>query len=252
MAYLKTDFYNAVAQGNLAKFTAWHKTAYSPTVNGTESDIWALGGIYVPPVSGIRMQVVSTNNTNDKAGGTGALQVTIYYLDDNFLIQSEIKVMNGTTPVLTTATNIYRIQAFLVTSTGSTGKAAGNISVQSVAGTVTYDQIEVGFTRARNSIFTVPTGYTLYISEFSAATGGIQSAYVRIYMKATYNDISSVVTDQPLYYQYAELIASNGSFILLPQVPIVFPAQTDVKVSAISSASAGIVNSVLRGYLLQD
>ena len=238
----------AVAEGDITGHTLMDKIGFNAAVGTSEVEVWSKGNTaYVyPAATGIQMAVVSSNNTNDKAEGTGALTVTIGYLDANYASQTTTVTLNGTTPVNTTPTNIRRVNSFRVATTGSTGKAAGNISLTNVAGTVTYSYITAGFTRARSSMYTVPAGKTFYMTSMSASAAGLK--YMRVILKASLN-LGTVFTSGIQFYPFYEVILLNNVSDKHFDAPLVFPATTDIKVSAIAEASGSLVVCDYRGWV---
>jgi len=260
LGYLRAgDFDNDVAQGDAPFATPWYKIGYTPTMNNTDSDIWSGAGVYTPPASGVQMRVLSSS-ANDTGAGTNAQQVTIYYLDSNYVSQSETVTLNGVTPVSTVSTDIFRLNGFRVTRVGAiaTAKAAGNIQLQLLAAPNTvYGYITAGYTRGRNSFYTVPAGKTLYINKVNfsfgfGTTAGNTLIYMRGYTRITYNDQLGVTTTSTgIFYPYHEGIVSNSDFMSDLKVPTKIPEKVDIKVSGITnSATAGAAASVLRGYLI--
>lgn len=106
------DYLYDIAEGNVTGHEAWVKSGYNPNVGTTMETVWAYSTQYVFPIAAQQMEVVSSDNTKDIPTGTGALSVTIYYLDGSYVERSETVTMNGTTPVLTTHNNLYRINSF--------------------------------------------------------------------------------------------------------------------------------------------
>ena len=238
----------AIAEGDEAGHTLIQKVGYNAAVGTTEVDVWSIGNTqYVYPVAaGIQMAVASSDNTNDKAGGTGALTVTIGYLDANYAEQTTTVTLNGTTRVNTTPTNIRRINSFRVATTGTAGKPAGNLSLTNTGGTVTYSYIAAGYTRARNSIYTVPAGKSLYLTSMSASAAGAK--YLRVILKASTN-AGTVFTSGVQFYPYYEVVLLNSVSNKDFNAPLVFHATTDIKVTAIAEASGSIVTCDYRGWI---
>lgn len=133
------------------------------------------------PVAAQQMQVVSTS-ANDVAAGIGVQQVTITYLTAPFPIniiepfkkKTETITMTGLAPVLTNATDIYRIDRFVPTRVGSTGVATGAISLQNTLGTITYERIDAGRTNANTAAHYVEKGFGTLITglNFGCTTTG--------------------------------------------------------------------------------
>ena len=206
------------------------------TVQNVRVDLWdGPTGSYVPPAAPIQMQVVSTDNVNDKAGGTGALTVYIHYLDTNWNVASTSVTMNGTTAVLTTPINILRVNGFHVTTAGSGGAAAGTISLQAVGGAVTYGVISAGHNRARMPMFTIPAGKVGYIKHWQVSSASAAAAIVEADLRATTHDGVLlpgvfVMHDQAV----GQYIIENVRY----DAPLAIPAKTDIKVTAVSGGAA--------------
>jgi len=133
------------------------------------------------PATAQQMQIVSTS-ANDTAAGIGIQQITITYLTAPFPIntlepfkkKTEVINMNGVAPVLTNATDIYRIDRFIPTRVGSTGVAMGTISLQSVGGAITFERIEAFETGSNTAAHYVEKGYGTLVTDlaFGCSTAG--------------------------------------------------------------------------------
>lgn len=247
-----TPYLYDIAEGNVSNHTSWEKIGFTPTMTTTESPVWSKAGAYAyPAAGGIQMAVASSSATVDLAGGAGAQQVTIDYIEDTtFLEKSETVTLNattGTTRVNTVASNIFRVNAFRVTRAGANGKPTGNISLTNTDGTVTYSYITATYTRARNSYYCVPAGKTLYIVQANLGFGHAtnQTHYCRLYIRANQNKGVKV---ENIFYPLAEIISHGGTIPIGLEVPIKIVEKVDVFVGGISTVS-GIATSILRGWL---
>jgi len=243
-----------VARGIVPSCVPWVKIGYNGDIGNTEEDVWTVGGIYTWPTGAMGMEVVSTDNTNDKAGGTGALTVTISYLDANYIEKSDTVTLNGTTAVPTTATDIFRVQNFRVSSTGTSGHAAGTISLRHLSDTPIYSQIQANYTRASNICWTVPAGKTLYVTSITMAAGStVTGRHVRMTTRATYDNTTGTnLTPGIFFIPFTEIIVQDNSVVKPLEVPTKLPSGVDLKVSAISPEGAAVASCVLRGWLETD
>jgi hypothetical protein len=235
-----------IAEGNVTGHEEWSKIGFNPNVGTTLETVWDYSVAYVYPVAGMQMEVVSSDNTQDLAGGTGCLTVTIVYLDDAFNEHSEVVTLDGTTPVLTTHVDIYRINSFLCTTVGTNGSPVGNITLRGAGGGTVYSYMLAGYNRARNIVYTVPEGKTLYITSImwscSDATKG-----VRFINQANYDHISDV--PRSFFLPYHESTLYNTAFYRPLEVPTVLPEHVDFKVSVISAQAGAMADVSLRGWL---
>lgn len=224
-----------VAEGNISGHTVFFKTGYNSDVDAAEEDMWAVGGQYVWLSSATSLEIVS-DSAADTTTGTGLRTVTISYLDGSYTAKSETISLTGTTPATTVATDIYRINAFRATTTGTSYVSQGNVDITNLAGDVIYSRIATGQTRARNSIYTVPSGKTLYVTQLSCSIGhpsGGRSA--RFTLRATYNDVAGATTNM-IFFPYYEIGLEDAAHSMHLDFPIKFPAKTDVKFSVIGDA----------------
>jgi hypothetical protein len=153
------------------------------TTSGAVTEIMVFPGSTVKdpsvaPVGGVQMTLVSTS-AQDSAAGTGVRTLRFNYLDANLNPQSEIVAMNGTTPVLTTATNVRWVGDLTGLTFGSEKHAVGDIAVTN-AGT-RYKFLDLGARATRSTAFRVPAGKRLIVhSIFAGANSGSAAAKVQI------------------------------------------------------------------------
>lgn len=136
--------------------------AYGKKVTaGAESTsmLWA-NGIWTLPnqTTGEQFRIVSSS-ANDTALGTGIRSLHLHYLDNELNPMEEGGTLsNGTTPVLTVATNIRFLQCAHVQTIGSLKQAAGTIAFTNLANTKTYNELDAGELRCSSSLRMVPKG----------------------------------------------------------------------------------------------
>lgn len=188
----------------------------------------------------------------DRSAYTNAQVVGIHYLDASYNRKVEIVVLNGTTVVPTINTDIFRINDFEVAATGTGCKTLGNISLRNLADTPVYNYITAGYNIARNLFFTVPDGFSAYITGINVAASTpndskIQTA--RIILKVAANPHHEF-NSYCVFYPYAETVISNGVENIVFTTPIKIPEKTDVIVSGQGfTGFSGPITSIARGYL---
>lgn len=202
-------------------------------VNNTLEDAWdGPTSLYVFPTTPIQMRVVSSS-VNDTLAGTGTQKLEIHYLDTDYLEQTEIVNMNGTTPVNTVATNILRINRVHTKQIGTNGTPVGNISVTNTAGTVTYGYLTAGLNIARQAIYTVPAGKTLYVTKWQASSGSTGNHFCQTVLRAT----SEYGVRLPgVFLVQDEVGTQNGAIEIDYAIPLVMPEKTDIRISNVSDA----------------
>jgi len=243
------DYLYDIAEGNVTGHEAWSKIGYNPNVGTTQETVWSYSTEYVFPAGEMQMEVVSSDNTKDIPAGTGCLGVTIYYLDGNFVERSEVVELNGTTPVLTTHNNLYRINAFRCSNVGTDGVPAGNITLRGAGGGTVYSYILAGYTRARNIVYTVPEGKDLYITSIMWSCADAAKG-VRFINQANYDNIPGV--PRSFFLPYHETTLYNAAFYRELEMPTFLPEHTDLKVSVISTQAGAMADVALRGWLEEN
>jgi hypothetical protein len=193
----------------------------------------------------------------------GCHAVLLNYLDSTYTTKREIVVTNGNVAngVVTIGADIFRINSFRVMATGSAGKPTGAILLgnNSTPPTIVYSYITAGYTRARNSIYTVPANKTLYIVQWNAgfaANAANKVEYARLYLRAaqymsddgTVAFRTNVTAGIAIWYPYAEVLASAGTVSVPIESPIKILPKTSLKVSAAASG-VGVASSIMRGWL---
>jgi hypothetical protein len=188
---------------------------------------------YVFPSSAVAMSFTSSLNET--------CTVRVVGLDADYVEKTAIVTFSGgTTGSVTTGTaTFFRINFMQITS----GTAADTI-VATNNGT-TYAQINPGAGRSQASIYTVPAGYTFYLTRAQAFTtnNGSQHCTYRVYSQT----ISGGVTT-PLVVLSAPF---TNSYTSVRVVPRAYPEKTDVQWQLKQSNPApGSIQ--LEGYLIKN
>jgi len=186
----------------------------------------------------------------DTSAKAGAQAIEINFLNGSYVEEREIVVLNGTTVVPTTNTKIFRVNSFRVITAGANKVPTGNLTLRHIDNTPVYSYITAGFNRARNAMYTVPAGKTLYVTDFNggyATTGNANKEYARITTRANVDPATSFMTDS-MFYPFTDAVCQNTTINTILSIPTKLPEKTDIKLSVIASAT-GVVITTLRGWL---
>ena len=189
----------------------------------------------------------------DESATAGSHACEIQYLDGNYAEKKEIFILVGTTITTTVNTDIFRINGFRVIASGVNKIPTGNLTLRNTADTPVYGYITLGFTRARNICYTVPTGKSLYVTDVNggyATTGNANKEYGRITTRANIDPTTRFMTDG-IFYPFTDSLSQNTTINTQLQCPTKLPAKTDIKMSIIASSS-GVAVCTLRGWLEID
>lgn len=169
----------SIASGKLVGYSIVNKFGLNPDVDmaGNE-DIWGGDGYYTGFATAAEQLRVSSSSANDTSAGTGARTVRITGLDSNYAVITETVTLNGTSNVTTTQ-SFLRAHTMTTLTAGSGGVNAGVITVaQNVTTTNVMLSMSIGRNQTNNSAYTVPAGYTAYMTTLTAACGTNGSAAI--------------------------------------------------------------------------
>ena len=226
---------------------------YSTQIAGTAlGPLWEgltqSGGAYTYPSSAGVVVLLSASGATD-----AGLIVQVNGLDANYNLLSEAVTLNGS-GTATTTNSFFRINGMFVTNGVNAGNITGKIA------TVLYAQINAGVGQTQMSLYTVPKGYTFYLSyvQGNASIGFTSSNYM---IFAEYNKFNLASTTQENGYNYT----LNGNTTLLSQspfvqifnipytVPVGHPGGTDIQFQMKSNTGGPFVGSIFAGgYLIAD
>lgn len=237
-----SDIYHplSVAKGDASGITMFDKFGHNEDVDtGTvPEDVWDGGGVYTFPAAATVVGVASSSANDDgDPAGTGCQTVYIEGLAaTTYKLINETVTLNGVGTVNTTQSFI-RINRAYCTASGSVGTNDGNITLTVNSGTAAF--IEAGHGQTLQSVYTVPAGKTLYISDWAITAGKTTttsidiSGEIRLFGSNTWRII-----------RYMYIHSQGGPFIRHFNPWIVIPEKTDlrVRVRAVGSNNTGVAS----------
>jgi hypothetical protein len=221
-----------VARGNIDGHKSLFKFGINPDNNGTLETVWSHSTLYVYPTAATVMKVSSTNAA-DTAAGTGARTILVSGLDANYDEIEETVTLNGQTAVLTTKLFLRVFRSYVLTA-GTGGTAAGDIYVgdgvvtAGVPATV-YAVITIGDNQTNMAMWTVPAGYTFYLSRgtFSAASNNSAQFVLGKFMFRRQGSV---------FRNAADITVNSNVFGYDFEVPLAIPEKTDIEARVIALA----------------
>jgi hypothetical protein len=226
-----------VARGQIDGHTALNIFGFSGAVGSTAlGPLWEgltlSGGAYTYPTSAAPLVLVS-----DSASDTSALSVQIQGLDANYAPLVETIAMNGTTNV-TTTNSFLRINLMTTTNGINVGNITAKIS------STTYAKISAGIGQTQMSLYTVPAGYTFYLSylQADASIGFTSSNYMKF---AEYNKDNTTGEVNLL---------NQSTFVQAFQFPFTCPVahnqKTDVQFQIQANSGSPFLANIYAGGIL--
>jgi hypothetical protein len=210
-------------------------------------DIWEGGAneIPEPSQSGQQVQVVSSNS-GDTLLGAGGQVVRIDYLNtDNELTSEEID-LDGTTPVLSVATNITDIIDFFNVSVGSSTVSIGDIDITDVGNiALIYNRTAAGGNKSMSTLRHLLPTSVFYLTQLvvSGDTKGTD-----VMLRSNSSDSGEVFGDDNWLFQ-VPITMSDAPTTINFNPAIVIPPTARVKVSARGSNAGNSISVFMNGWV---
>ena len=237
-----------VSRRQITAHTPYFRFGWANSIGTTPQTITTAvtaGNAYVYPTSAIVMKV-SSSSANDTSAGTGARTILVVGLDANYASQSEIVTLNGQTAV-NTVNSYLRISYTEILSTGSGNAQAGTIYIGT--GTVTtgvpatiYWQSETTYNNFSFAGFTVPAGYTAYVTSYTI-TSQSTTANINVSLGLViyeYGTASSTTAQGYAEFQSTARLSSNGSFDRHFDYPFAISEKNDVELRAWATTGSAV------------
>jgi hypothetical protein len=241
--YLQSaDWAMQVARGKITGASQVNIFAFSDNVKTTIYTLWELTGTtqYAFPASAVTMTLASTS-ASDNTRAT----ILISGLNSSWDAITETVTLNGTSNV-TTTNQFLRINSMIMTSTG-TGQTTNVGTITAKNGGVTYSQISIGVGRSQAAVYSVPNGYTMYLTSINAFNGDAPSGNAINYqVKSTNNAQANPVTLtvlQTAWDQRYQVIRNN---------PFPYTQKTDIQWQFSTASGTHSVGLILQGVLISN
>jgi len=237
-----------VSRGQISWHTSVVVFGYNEDVDTSMETIWPHGGLLPFPAVALQLKV-SSDSVNDTAAGTGARTVHLSGLDANHSVISETVTLNGQTAVLTTKSYLHVNECYVATA-GSLDSAAGNIYfgdgvvTAGVPATI-YDIIKFDYNTRVTGSYTIPAGYTGYLSQglfSSGQSSGSGPVTGRLMTRGTDNirRTAAIVT------------INNGSADYAFEYPVAIPEKTTVEAQAVGAGTNNACSSMFILVLIKN
>jgi hypothetical protein len=242
------EFFLQVSRGQVQGHRNVTVFGFNPDVDSTQVSVWPLPSLITFPATALQM-TVSSSSANDASADTGARTIVVEGLDANYNEISETVTMNGQTAVTMTKA-LLRVNYAYVLTAGSNNGAAGDIYVGT--GTVTagvpatvYDIIKFDYNVTTTGSYTVPAGYTAYVSQGLFSTGqagGSNAVQGRLLTRGTDN----------IRRTAAITTINNGVANYVFEYPLAVPEKTTIEATAVGSSSNNACSSMFILVLVKN
>ncbi len=228
------DFKLAIAQGRVPGVTGLSISGYRQSTGTGFYPAWEDGTyVYFPTAQVVRVWSASASDTN--------VSVLISGLDANYVPQTETVVLtNGTTGVLSTK-QFFRVNNISLTRAPNN---VGLIHVGSSDKTITLAYIGAVANntagRSQMTVYTVPAGYTFYLTQSNWYQSSNQPAYYRSWTQKP-DGLIDIVLTFPILDNY------NSTKV----VPRAYAEKTDIQWQA-SVGNGNAIAGQIEGYLIDN
>ena len=234
------DWYMSVSRGQVPGASVVNIYGYQAAVTTTSIPLWENATAYTYPASATTMLLYSSSASDT------AVSILITGLDSSYNLQTETLVLtNGATGV-TTVKSYLRINSIAVVGSNN---PVGTIYLSNAAKTVTYAQINLAGAqsagRSQMSIYTVPNGYTFYLTRVSGYVSPNNNAnFYCDYLVWTRNTTTGIIT----VLQQAPFVNRYETVRVAPRP---YTQKTDIQWRAAMSAGTSIVSVGVEGILIE-
>lgn len=229
-----------VADGTVPGVNHIEKFGMNIDVDSDKETIWDGGGIYTYLSTGEKLSVTSSS-VNDSASGSGARTVEIQGCNDaGEVILETVEVGSASTQLFK---RVFRVK---VVTSGASGVNEGIIDITSVVSTTVVAQIGVDGTGSHAAgrgqtfmaLYTIPTGKTGYITQWTVGCG-----------KQNTDAVATLMIRDPdapgdgAWNARDIITVSATTYAKNYNIPIKVNAGDDIEVRAYSSVNNSLVSS---------
>jgi len=223
-----------VARGLVTGVTGLSISGYNAAVGTSYVPLWHSNSTYTYLNTATQLTVWS-----ESASDTN-VSVLVSGLDANYLpITETVTLTNGVTGVQTTK-SFLRVNNMNLTRTPMN---VGVIHAGNNGKTTTLCAIEAGAGRSQQTIYTVPAGYTFYLSQSNWYTNntGNQTTLYRSWTRQS-NGVINIVLTFPFPSEYNSVKV----------VPRPYTEKTDIQWQVAASSGTNQAGGQIEGYLIQN
>jgi hypothetical protein len=230
-----------VSRGQITGHTAISIFGYQATVSNVAIPIWENATAYVYATSATALSIASSSATD-----VAPAAVTINGLDADFNPISENLVLTGTA-VATTINSYYRVNSLVMTGVAS-GQTSNAGVITAKQGSNILGQINTGIGKSQSTVYTVPNGYSFYLSLAEVNTSNSYTSANIVTYKVQAKNNNNGVTLNVLQQPFVSIYTANRT-----SEPFLYPAKTDIQWQLSTSTTTQIAAGVIiAGKLIKN
>lgn len=241
------DFFYNIAKGNVENTTSVFKFGTNPSLGTAEEVIWDGGGNYIFLNAAERLNI-SSASVLDTNGSSGAWNLLVFGLDNNFDQIQELVYLNGTTAVQTTQEFRRTYRAIVLNSGSPTAIGDSNLGdVEIVSADTATLQAKILQNNGQTlmAVYTIPRGHTGYATGLSFNAG--QGKEVRF--KAKFRNGNTITSAFSVKYG---LTIFESTVLPTLKTPLRVPEMTDIVITGTLTSAPNVVVDASFGLILED
>ena len=235
-----SDMMLDIARGAIPGMASVNKYGRATNVDAVVTDIWdranatADQDVWVAPTAARVHALVSDDDTDDKAGGSGAVTIRVYGLTDwDTAEATEDVALDGTTPVNTVNSYVIIHRMHVVGSVNT-----GIITATAASDDTVTAEILAAAGQTQMAIYGVPSTQTAYIgrlyANFNSAGGATKSVDIALLANS---DPDDQLANFRIRHTFGLFSDGTSAFSIPYWVPKVFAGPAIIKVQAVGSAA---------------
>lgn len=243
------DFRLRVARGTIPGVSAVHIYGRNPSVDTTERVLWSAGAAaYTWLSAASTVRVKAGGNAADTLAGAGARKVLVRGLNSSWTETTEELSLAGASASSPTSTSFFRVLEAYVSEAGTyaTPVNTGDILIETTGGTEVA-RLLAGRAQSRLGLYTVPSGYTLYLTRILVSVEGNKSATLRLTQRQQAQVVAAPVQAARLVNEWPAL---SGVAELRHDTWEGYPACTDIWLTAQTASGTTAVSAEMEGFLV--
>lgn len=253
MAYIPSpsEYGLEVSRGKITGSSAFRKFGANGAVGTSATYIATLGGTspYFPTAA-TTVRIKAGGNANDTAAGSGAQEITILGVDQNWAEQTVTLATAGASASSSTAVTFFRVYRAFVSKVGAyRGSNTGTITIEATAGG-DFAQIAAGYGQSQGTGYVVPAGYSLYIKAVHIMAAAVKAVDIVFFQAPAANVVAATFTGGKRVIQQYVGVTGQQDFAYDP--PMKIAAYTDVWATGLVASGTGSVSFEYNGFLIAN
>lgn len=243
------DFFLEVRKGNVSKHSSFQVLGFNGTVGTSFEHVWAYSVSDLVFQTAVSIYDIYSSNINDTKLGTGVRTILVEGLSDSGALLSETINTNGTTAV-STVNQYFRLNKITCVDNGTYGGSnLGTITAELTGGGNIQAFMSIGAGVSQKSHYTVPLGYTAYITSTHITVDSNKSTTIELLKREDALTTSAPFTSTIATERWDGITENDFEPVLTNHI---FPALTDIWFEAKVNTGTAVVQTDYEVILIQD